>query len=60
MNKRSKKLELSRENVRSLTSVQLTTAAGGGVTQWVLQCGAGPSQEACSITCPPSGGIKCY
>lgn len=62
MNKRSKKLELSRENVRPLSGVQLRQAAGGAVTQGYGSCDPYPSHEPCSMGsgCGNSGNYKCY
>ncbi|HTJ41731.1 MAG TPA: hypothetical protein VL463_06525 [Kofleriaceae bacterium] len=59
MNKRSKKLTLSRQLVRALTERQLQTAAGGEISYGFI-CHPYPSQDACSLyPCSPSGD-KCY
>ena len=62
MNKRSKKLELSREHLRALSGVQLTQAAGGAVTLGYGFCDGLPSREPCSMGsgCGNSGNNKCY
>ena len=60
MNKRPKKLNLTREHVRILTDHQLRESAGGGATIG-FYCNVGPSRDACTIgiSCIASGD-KCY
>jgi hypothetical protein len=60
MNKRIKKLTLTREHVRTLTERQLREAAGAQEISYGFICHPYPSQDACSLyPCSPSGD-KCY
>ena len=65
MNKSKRKIQLSRETVRVLSSNQLGAAAGAGPTYFSVFCDsdahcAGPSQAACSNPCAQSEGLRCY
>lgn len=65
MNKSKRKIQLSRETVRVLTSNQLGGAAGAGPFTNSVLCDSDvrcpwPSQGPCSIPCAQSEGLRCY
>ncbi|MEO7732063.1 MAG: hypothetical protein ABIY55_13905, partial [Kofleriaceae bacterium] len=65
MNKSKRKIQLSRETVRVLTSGHLGGIAGGGPTTNSVLCDSDvrcpfPSQRPCSIPCAQSEGLRCY
>jgi len=53
-----RKLELSRETLRSLAKTGLREAAGGGSDTCIMMCGSG-ANTACFATCACTSPIQC-
>ncbi len=63
MNKHKRKIRLSRESIRLLTSDQLDGLAGGAITSTVCPSGDAcpfPSQGPCTTPCAASEGLRCF
>ena len=63
MNKSKRKIHLTRESVRILTTSQLEGLVGAGTTSVVCPSGDAcpfPSYGPCSLPCAQSEGVICY